>query len=428
MYIRRLDEKLMANSLIWLSKHVAVSPDVYKRLLVLVNELSLTINESADTLVSVIQTEVPWREIFHALGAVYQSFVETRGVSEDEYAEFARQSHCMSQGHLRWTLDSISGSADVHIDSSNPIFPIRLLHVWTGLLSSDTSEESRKERFSKEFGLWEAISKVLSSPKIILETWYEFLSEEANRCQTDEGKLVDREATDREPKARQRILHRFLGGLRGENVEKGLEATMFLVSTGCLPWDPTVQFDGGKISCPSNPLVRRLRTIDWVDRLSEHPLMETILEYLGGFKTWSSRSILLIENKLTNEEETELKQMGLADLSRWTRSEEMLYSALIVFNRILASTEGQKRSRSKRVMEDWMVTILCEDLRRCDVSFDLEYLNDKYGSSALQDLSNPVLRLIAYATLGIQWSEEWTPKILEAKSSLNDRTWRSVSR
>ncbi|KAG8813595.1 hypothetical protein FRC17_001490 [Serendipita sp. 399] len=44
-----------------------------------------------------------------------------------------------------------------------------------------------------------------------------------------------------------------------------------------------------------------------------------------------------------------------------------------------------------------------------------------------RDLSNPILRLIACATLGIDWKEEWLSGVLESKKYLHDRAWMIVS-
>ncbi|KAG8803288.1 hypothetical protein FRC17_006214, partial [Serendipita sp. 399] len=87
--MKDLDDSLTGTSHIWLSNHIAISPEVYKRLLVLINGLSSASDQLLalrkenfmttrkrirwDQLTGVVylmNTMVPWTEIFHALGAV----------------------------------------------------------------------------------------------------------------------------------------------------------------------------------------------------------------------------------------------------------------------------------------------------------------------------------------------------------------------
>ncbi|KAG8822011.1 hypothetical protein FRC17_009688, partial [Serendipita sp. 399] len=447
IHIRRLDQILMGRSLIWLSNHIAISPEVSKRLLVLINGISSAIDHLKEQwmrtrenakeevelrqMMVMMKANIAWKEIFHALGSVYQSFIEDPADSESEFIEFARQTRCLSQGEqfldhggLRWILDDISGNEEaVRVGNTN--FPILLLRVWMRSLSLYTSDKSRNEQLSKEVDMRKVMSQIFG-PEGVLQTWYELLNDKSNDFQirVEDGEVEGHEAKDHEAMMGQRLLDQLMDKLHGENVEKRLEATLYLVSTGNPPWEPRVQFDNGRITCPSTSLVRRLRAIDWVDSLPEHPQKDAILKSLSRVTMWNSPRVLLIDNELTGEEEAELKQMGLMDLARWTQPEEMLYSALVTFDEVIAGTDDP-RLRHKR--EAWMVTILCEDLVHSGISFDIKYFGDRRVQQ-LQNLSNPILRLVAVATFGIEWTNEWIPRLLESTGFKWRSTRESVSR
>ncbi|KAG8810778.1 hypothetical protein FRC17_002784 [Serendipita sp. 399] len=411
-HMKQLGPLLTQASQVWLSNHIAISPEVYKRLLVLINGLSsipdplsllmergtrVTRREYLRLLhlrevVDAMET-VPWMEIFQALGTVYQSFIEEPTAGGDDFIEFACQTHCLSRGDAQWgglraRLDNVTDREETRIGDAG--FPIQLLCAWVESLSAHTSDELRNEQFRNEVRKRESLSKFLS-PKEVLQIWYKLLSDKAKDSKVEEGE--DRRG-DRS--AHQHILSHLLENLASgsrEDRERRLDTTLYLISTGGLPWDATVQFDDGKISLPPTPLLQRLRAADWVD----------------------------------NEEEKELQQMGLSDLSRWTQPEEALYSALVAFNRILASMQSPEESKSKEDMEEWMVVLLCKDVVDSNVLFSLAYFDDQ-RQKELQDLSSPILRLIAVATLGIEfeWTDGWLPKFLQS-AAFKEARW-SVSR
>ncbi|KAG8839872.1 hypothetical protein FRB91_006730, partial [Serendipita sp. 411] len=212
IYIRSPDKRLMLNSLVWLSNHISISLEVYRRLLVLINGFSSVIDTVAEP--SSVMPNVPWRDIFHVLGVVYKSFVKDLDLDEEAFTEFARQTHCLSQWGLKEILESLSGSKEAWIEDSDDV-PIRLLYVWTQSISSHTSDTLRMQRFSDEVTMQDLIKSISSKPKDLLATWFTLLSDEAKTCE--------------------RILPQLLGTLGSgsrETTERRLDAVLYLLSTG----------------------------------------------------------------------------------------------------------------------------------------------------------------------------------------------------
>ncbi|KAG8780263.1 hypothetical protein FRC16_003186, partial [Serendipita sp. 398] len=407
-YIRSPDKALMRNSLIWLSNHIPISSDVYTRLLTLINEFASVVDNSAG---SPVRTHVPWMSIFHALGVVYQSFVQNFDLDEDAFADFAQQTHCLSQPGLREILESFS--RDKQTQASDGENPVRLIRAWTRSTSLHTSDALRRQRFSDEVMIQDLISSISATPQDLLDTWFALLENEAATC------------TDILPK----LLKRLYGSL-GEKSEQRLDATLFLISTGRLPWGSNVRVncDGGWDwrDFPCSPAVRRLRALDWVESLDSQPQKAVVLEHLSEFKRWNSLRVLLARNIPTDKEDAALKQMGITDLSRWTRMEERLYVALITFDRIL-NKEYEEESTSKLDMMRWMTEILCEDLMDPAVSLDPTYFRDKtrrFQAQELKDLSNSSLQLFA-CLLGIESPHRQLPDFPaeEIEGSQHSLTW-----
>ncbi|KAG8797099.1 hypothetical protein FRC17_007845, partial [Serendipita sp. 399] len=66
-----------------------------------------------------------------------------------------------------------------------------------------------------------------------------------------------------------------------------------------------------------------------------------------------------------------------------------------------------------RDVEEWMAWVLCNKVVDSNVLFSLMYFDDQ-RQKELQDLTSPILRLIAVATLGIEWTDEWLPQFLQS--------------
>ncbi|KAG8818206.1 hypothetical protein FRC19_010818 [Serendipita sp. 401] len=389
VYIQSPDKALMRNSLIWLSNHISISPDVYKRLLVLINGFASVLDEDRDTSADV---NVPWLKIFNALGSTYMSFVRNLDLSEEEFVAFASQIHCLTQPGMGGIVMSKVGSGEIRSDSAE--FPARLLHAWTKSVSSHTSDELRRQRFSDEIVVRDCINNI---PFELLKTWYELLDDEEQTCQ--------------------RILPGLLDYLASQDkAEEKIDVILYIISTGVFPWASTVPTGRGwwplPKNIPSRPFVRRLRVVDWVDNLSNHPHQEKILETFRRSWLRYSPKILPTCHELTDEESAELNRMGLEKLDRWKRPEVMLHSALVAFDRTLA------RARNLHTMQDMlhaMVAIICNDLVKSEFSFDSTYFSIREGQEfrSLRHLSNPTLRLIACATLGIEWDDKRSIDLIE---------------
>ncbi|KAG8798002.1 hypothetical protein FRC16_008212 [Serendipita sp. 398] len=391
VYIQSPDRTLMRNSLVWLSNHISISSDVYKRLLVLINGFASVLDKVPD---SSVEMNVPWLKIFNALGTIYMSFVQNLDLSEEEFTAFASQTHCLSRQVLKEIIKSTVGSGDVQPDRTE--FPAQLLHAWTKSISSHTSDELLKQRFSDESVVQDCIGTMNFSPLKLLKTWYELLDDEEQTCQRT-----------------------ILPGLLNYHVYQGrmedkLEIILYIISTGVLPWASTVPVGSGwqRRNMPSTPLVRRLRVVDWVDNLSNYPHQGKILETFGD-QIPGSQMLLLSRHKVTEEESTELKRMGLKELDRWKRPEEMLRSALVTFDRMLEASAGDPSTKENMLAA--MVAIIYRDLMKCKSSFDSTYFSREAGVKlrSLRRLSSPTLRLIACATLGIKWDNKRSIDLIE---------------
>ncbi|KAG8811756.1 hypothetical protein FRC18_003294 [Serendipita sp. 400] len=395
VYIQNPDKKLLRNSLIWLSNHISISPDVYRRLLVLVNGLASVLDPAPDSPVSV---NVPWNKIIHALGAIYQSFVQNLDLSEEAFVEFAGQTHCLSQPGMKEIVESKLGNKEIHPDDHE--FPARLLHTWTISLSSHTSDAHRKQRFSDEAIVRDSISSISSTPQAFLQSWYQLLDDEEQTCD--------------------RILPELL--ISDLETEGRLHVVLYLISTRSLPWASSVHVGTSwrRKEVPSSPLTRRLRIIDWVEHLPGHPKQEEILRILGNLWLRDSDKILLFRHEVTDEETAELRRLGFSNLDRWKRPEAMLHSILVTFDRMLAYTNTQGSTSNPNPL-DAILSIIYHDLMRCDLSFDSKFLQrgDEWDSQALRQLSNPILRAVACVVLGIEWKDEWLLGLIEEMRSIN---------
>ncbi|KAG8830237.1 hypothetical protein FRC17_005155 [Serendipita sp. 399] len=405
IYIQSSDNGLMGNSLIWLSNHISISPEVYRRLLVLINGFTPVIGGSA---APSIRSNVPWNNIFHALGAVYMSFVQNRDLGEDEFTEFARQTHCLRNSGLAGIFKSAIRDGEPDSDSSD--FPLRLLYAWIQSTSSHDTEALRRLRFSDEISVNRMIRSILRTPKMVIETWYSLLSDESTTCERILPELL-------------RHMHLWLHFDEKEQ-EQMISATLYIISTGSLPWASQVAFKYAWGTTPvlSNPLVRRLRVTSWVQSLSNHSQKELILKGLSDYKEGDKTAVLLPQNRWTEDDTAELKRTGLGiEVIRWTQPEELLYSVLKIFDDTLTS--------SKQDMETWMLTILCEDLLDSSILLSAEYFGDRSRRSkmeGLRRLSNPRLRLIACVTLGVQWETEWLLEVDKALPILPE--WTRISK
>ncbi|KAG8806546.1 hypothetical protein FRC17_004937 [Serendipita sp. 399] len=399
-HIRSSDKRLMSGPLVWLSNQIPISPEIYRRLLVFIDGFSSIVDPEAH------RSAVPWMEIFRALGVIYLSFVETLGLNEEKFVEFAQRTHCLSQPGMKDILESVSNNS-AGIDVGNSDFPIHLLRSWTKSTSLHTSDIQRKQRYSDEIVLKDLINDISSTPQDLLATWYGLLD--------DEVKEADRVLLE--------LLRRLASGPE-EQQKQRLDTTLYLISTGYLPWQSTVSFYGGNLSIPSNALVRKLRASIWVRSLSIQQQKAIILQRLSDFKRSSYMRILLIEGKITEEETAELQRMGFPRSALSMRLEEQLSDALNVFDQLLENTEGQE---ARRDLTEWMVIALCEDLTDSHVSLDPKYLR-VWQIDELTRLSNPILRLIACVTLEGEWKDEWSPGLLEAKEHLREAAWERASK
>ncbi|KAG8797841.1 hypothetical protein FRC16_008461 [Serendipita sp. 398] len=389
IYIRSSDKTLIRASLIWLSNYISISPDVYKRLLVLINGLASVSDEAPDSSANV---DVPWTKILHALGSIYMSFVQNLDLSEEEFTEFASQTRCLSQAGIKEIMESNVGSGVVR--TNDPEFPIRLLHAWTNSISLHTSDALRRQRFSDEATVQDCVNSMSSTPQELLETWWELLGDEEQTCEHILPKLLDN----------------LLSGSR-EKQEERLDVLLYLISTRSLPWASTVVVApyGER---PFTPFLRRLRVIDWVDSLPEHPLQQRILRTLSVCLFNYSQKIIVARHEVMDEEATELRRMGFQDGSRYESPEEMLYSTLATFDKILASAENLQ---TKRSMWDAMMEIFYHDLIRFGISFDPKRYGEEneWAFQSLQSLSSLTLRLVACVTLGFTWEDKWSLDLIE---------------
>ncbi|KAG8833278.1 hypothetical protein FRC18_003907 [Serendipita sp. 400] len=380
IYIRSPNKHLTRSSLIWLSNHISISPEVYRRLFILVKGfLSIADNSREPS----IRTNVPWGSIFRSLGGVYQSFVQNLDLDEVTYTEFLREAHCLSEPGVREILESLTCSKEARVDEDD--FPIHLLHVWTKSVSSHLSDALRAQRFSDESTIHDLISNISPTKKDLIEIWFALLNDEAKAC----DQILPR------------ILSTFDSG-SGVKLEERLNAILYIISTGRLPWGSTVQIDcygqGHWRDFPSDPCIRRFRVFDWIDRLDSHPHKGTILECLGKFNYLRA---LFPPTKPTVEEVVELERMGIGNMSRWTRLEERLYAALVTFDRILCA-ESPVASTSRQAMLGWMLGILCGDLMNPGVSLDPTYFGDEKRRYEAQELSN--LMAPQLATKNTRWN------------------------
>ncbi|KAG8826220.1 hypothetical protein FRC17_008319 [Serendipita sp. 399] len=403
-YIRGPERSLMASSLVWLSNQLPISPDIYRRLLVFIDGFSAIVDPGAHLSV------MPWREIFRSLGTTYAAFVETCGMEEDEFVEFARRTHCLSQSGMGDILESVSCGSEGGDEVGRADLPVHLLRAWSKSTASHTSDAQRSQRHADEVILQGVISDISSSPQVLLETWYGLLDDKAT---TIAHVLL-------------MVLERLNFGTEEQRRQK-LNTALYLISTGSLPWDSTVQFYDGtplKMNLSSSALLRRLRAAHWVDSLRGHPQKESILRGLSDFGMRAFMKVLVGQIKLTPEEEARFKQMGLYDLRSRTHTGGMFYCALRALDQLLDNAEG---SKAERDLIGWTVTMICEDLIDSDVSFDPQSLR-KWEKDNMRRLLNPVLRLIACATLGIEWREEWAPYLLNVKDSIGESEWRRIGR
>ncbi|KAG8830626.1 hypothetical protein FRC17_004603 [Serendipita sp. 399] len=387
VYVKSTDSQLMVNALIWLSNHISISPDVFHRLMILINGFASVMGKSVDPSIG---SNVPWKNILQALGVIYKSFVQTPDLDKDRFTEFARQTHCLSQPGLTEIFVSILSDEEPKAD--NPGFPAQLLFAWIQSTSSHTSDALRELRFSDEVIIREIVDRISSTPQELIETWYSLLNNEAKTCQHILSRLLD-------------DFNR--SGGKGERMNTAL----YIISTGSLPWGCQVSFKNawwGPVS--SSPLIRRLQVAYWVDGLIDHPQKEVVLAGLCKFKEGWGTAILFTQTKLPDEEEQELKGPGLELIARrWTQPEEMLYHILTTFDQMIINAENEQGSTLRQNMENWVLTMLCEDLLDTHIQFSTAYLSDATRTLELETLlglSNPLLRLIASATLGINLDQK----------------------
>ncbi|KAG8824312.1 hypothetical protein FRC17_009130 [Serendipita sp. 399] len=407
-YIRNPDKGTMLQPLVWLSNQIPFSPEVYQRVLVLVDELSSFITTEVDTL-----PFVPWKAIFNVLGTVYQSFVQDLSLDNDEFAKFLRRTHCLNEPAMRRVLESCFSSGSVTFDGTD--FPVRLLHAWTESTCYHTTDALRKQRYLDEVVIQELVENISSSPQELLESWYGLLIDEKKTCHD--------------------LLPRFLSGLNGglqEKMQKRLDTVLYLISTGKLPWDSLVSVgyeSGGGAKFLPSPTSRRLRTIDWVDSLRKHPQKGVILRELDNFGPNNSLGSITLQNALTREEAQGLQLIfgNITDesLSRWMIPEKILYSALYALDGAYRAAKAEDGSRLD--MMAWTATQICADLWWW---FAVEYdpgLLEGSQAHTLRNLSNPILRLVSCAIFELEWEDGWSPSMLEAKDSLTDKAWEYVS-
>ncbi|KAG8754687.1 hypothetical protein FRC14_004835 [Serendipita sp. 396] len=404
VYIRSPDKSLMRNSLIWLSNHISISPDVYTRLFVLINGFSPLVDTAED---SSAWSNVPWPKILHALGTIYKAFVEHSDLSEELFVEFAGQTHCLCQPGMKMIIEPRLGSKDMDVD--NPQFPARLLCAWINSLSYHTSDTLRKQRFYDEANVRSQINEISSRTEDLLKTWYQLLDDEVHTCD--------------------RILPRLLHNLRS-----GDHFVRYVISTGHLPWSQgeTIRGNSALWHISSTPLARRLQVINWVESLAEHPQQGQILRSMNNTPSLPS-AILLLHSQWTDEEKDELRHMGFLNWEKWETPETRLASVLVALDRVLAKNEEQGGTSLKRSTLGMIVEILCDDLARLDTSFDSKSFNKedkrrKWILDSFQSIQSAVLRAIAVATLGVKWDENSMQGLIMELGTLNDGALWSLSR
>ncbi|KAG8804298.1 hypothetical protein FRC17_006009, partial [Serendipita sp. 399] len=331
-------------------------------------------------------------------------------LDEDGFAEFARRTHCLSQPIMRRILEACFGAEDKLVDGIE--FPVCLLHVWTNAVSSHGTDALRKQRFSDEVVIQNVVESISSNPRDLLKTWYDLLVDEEQTCSA--------------------ILPRLLGGLESvprEKIQKQLDTTLYLIYTDHLPWASSVPlFDD--LTLPPTQLSRRLPALNWVQALRDHRQKDVILEQIAAFKEKSPFRVLF-QTKPTEEEEQELKQTGSTYPADLASPEDMIYRALLVFDKVLDDAVYDEESPiSAEDMAQWIVNIIYKDLKDSNVHFNLEYFK-VFGNSAkprmLRLMLSPILRLIACATLGLEWEKEWSPQLIKAKDYLPAKEWQDVS-
>ncbi|KAG8804000.1 hypothetical protein FRC17_006059 [Serendipita sp. 399] len=311
---------------------------------------------------------------------------------------------------MRRILETCFGTDDKLVDGVE--FPVCLLHVWTKALSSHGTDALRKQRFSDEVVIQNVIGSISSNPRDLLKTWYDLLVDEEQTCSA--------------------ILPHILSGLESvprEKIQKQLDTTLFMIYTGQLPWASSVPLYTD-MTFPPTQLSRRLPVLNWVQALKRHRQKDFILEQIAAFKGKSPFRVLF-QNKPTEEEEEELKQTGSTYPADLASPEDMMYRALLVFDKVLDDAVYDEESPiSAEDMAEWIVNIIYKDLKDSNVHFNLEYFK-VFGNltkpKILRQMLSPILRLIACATLGLEWEEEWSPQLIKAKDYLRANEWKHVS-
>ncbi|KAG8833556.1 hypothetical protein FRC18_003439 [Serendipita sp. 400] len=379
------NESLTISSLVWLSNTISISPDIYQRLLVLINGFAANLHRPMDP---TSRDSVPWTNILRAIGTRYMALLQDSVTNEDILTSFAFQVRCLNNQYLKEIIDSVTRNDQSPTTTSDPNFPLHLLLSWSKSFSPTNSESSIKQRVQDELVLFD-----LTMPVLFREVeWLRLLREETPLFSIgnflQELKFIPR-----------------------DKVQRALEAVLFSVCTGRLPWGPAVQFGTSRdqIEVPSSPLARKLRIIDWVKPLCRHPHRDDILAAISYLGSRYPNTCPLLLKPAANEEVAELIQRGPEGIVEFVAGkgvEDILCEVLITFNDAVHRFENKYKAGE---LCGTMVLILCNELKGSRISLDKTLLG-KSKRERLQVLSNTFFQLIACLTFGIEWKVEWNPK------------------
>ncbi|KAG8851436.1 hypothetical protein FRB91_007925 [Serendipita sp. 411] len=389
LFIRHTSWK--PKSIIWLLNQISISPDVYQRILTPINELS-TIVEDSD---SSIHNSIPWTKIFQALADRYISFLWNDDLTETAVIDYALQIQCLNSPSLKAIIDEELGN-DTGGSWIRNKDSIQILRYWIMSFPLKASRSTIEQIVSDQLLVRDLVRSISSSRLEFCKTWISLFSpDEKTTCMRLLPKLLDELSSSPHDKLQQR-----------------LDAILYIICTGRIPWDRTVDIDReswGTISLPATPLTRRLQAVNWINKLDEHEHGLKLVRELYHLQEihldiWP----VLYGLRATDDEIAELVKISPSGTAALIEERKkvgpVLRTALSTFDRMLNGMEDDDKEVEQC---GFIVGLFYTTLIKPDITPGITSLDD-WTIESLNKLQNPCLQVLASVAVGISWNDDWS--------------------
>lgn len=413
------DQNINTTGLIWLAKQISLSPDSYRRLLLLIREV---LSPDLYAQPSKIFNDIPWWNIFDVLGSRYLDRARSGTIGEDDTKELLILVRCLRDPRLGPLMAPSRPYEYPHSDGANP------------RITATNSIANR--RMNAAYFLIQNLDNRIPDP-VQIRNRLSYLGQPglSSKLEISKSRIsleveVTRRFENRQiglSEAIRTLYSSFPSGR--ERQQEFLDFCLLSLSMGfpVARMPPTLP--------PSHilrhqeslsPVIGQLRTIGWIHKIGEYADISSSLQLLQRLQNVNPDSRPLWRLTVTDEEVTDALRMTdqedavvLSQMIEAERRDRHQVEALKIFDKLIAS---KSKEEEIGLFIDTVVKLVCRDLEIANSPlYDGYYTEER--NQELYQLRNPCLQVLACAASGMDWPSNW---ILPKSVPWSD-AWKKVS-